>query len=167
MDLIPRGYLLANNACTPLGVHFLELVAASGGLPLRLIAHRQAETVHMISYQIQLSQRYSLITLKDALTRMQTNPPSTNQKIELMWQAMRRELTLPAKELISKRIEDGKYMPDHKIQRQVDTSNQHQRFDPLPWSSELAYSFPQSFGCTDQKINVPNVDIERMLESGK
>ncbi|POW15562.1 hypothetical protein PSHT_06938 [Puccinia striiformis] len=73
---------VTNNDPRHVGLYFLQLAAASGGIPLKVTTDHGTETMDMAAYQIQLPQKYGGITFQEANTHMHFTKSIHNQKIE-------------------------------------------------------------------------------------
>ncbi|KAI7951433.1 hypothetical protein MJO28_007117 [Puccinia striiformis f. sp. tritici] len=110
---------VTNNDPMHVGVYFLQLVTAAGGIPLNVTTDKGTETGDMAAYQIQFTQRYNPHPSDEAKTHMHFTKSVHNQKIESLWSRMMKEHNRSIIDLILKQIESGDYNPDDEIQKQV------------------------------------------------
>ncbi|KAH9455370.1 hypothetical protein Pst134EA_022839 [Puccinia striiformis f. sp. tritici] len=110
---------VTNNDPRHVGVYFLQLAAASGGIPLKVTTDHGTETMDKAAYQIQLTQNYGGITFQEANTHMHFTKSIHNQKIESLWSRMMKEHNRAVIDIILKEMEDGSYNQDNKVQRQA------------------------------------------------
>ncbi|KAA1087187.1 hypothetical protein PGT21_024794 [Puccinia graminis f. sp. tritici] len=179
---------VTNNDPLHVGVYFLQLVADTGGVPLKVTVDRGTETGEMGTHMIELTQRYTGITFEEAQTHMHHTKSTRNQKIESLWSRMMKEHNRPLIDTIWTQIEEGKYDRDDDIQKllflflwmpvvqkSVDRwvtiyNASRKRKDkltelPTSCSPNFAYSTPEHFGATDQLIHVPQEDTNFILEN--
>ncbi|KAI7945017.1 hypothetical protein MJO28_010712 [Puccinia striiformis f. sp. tritici] len=110
---------VTNNDPRHVGLYFLQLAAASGGIPLKVTTDHGTETMDMAAYQIQLSRKYGGITFQEANTHMHFTKSIHNQKIESLWSRMMKEHNRAVIDIILTEMEDGSYNQDNEIQRQA------------------------------------------------
>ncbi|POW22086.1 hypothetical protein PSHT_01657 [Puccinia striiformis] len=110
---------VTNNDPRHVGVYFLQLAAASGGIPLKVTTDHGTETMDKAAYQIQLTQNYGGITFQEANPHMHFTKSIHNQKIESLWSRMMKEHNRAVIDIILKEMEDGSYNQDNKVQRQA------------------------------------------------
>ncbi|KNE89462.1 hypothetical protein PSTG_17080, partial [Puccinia striiformis f. sp. tritici PST-78] len=161
-----------------LSVHFLKLVASTGGIPIHLTTGNGHEFQEMSQYQVQLSRRYGAITRGQPVKRVW-------QKVQACTEMLRDHRS--AMDVVYKQVKHGKYNATDETQRflfqflwipvfqfkldsWVATYNASRtRIRPSPkiptrCSPNFSYSTPEHFGASNHLINVPKQEIELMLE---
>ncbi|POW19384.1 hypothetical protein PSHT_04696 [Puccinia striiformis] len=110
---------VTNNDPMHVGVYFLQIVKACGGIPLKVTTDHGTETMDLATYQIQFSQQYGAIPFEEANTHMRFTKSTHNQKIESLWSRMMKEHNRAVIDTILTHMEAGKYNQDDQIQKQV------------------------------------------------
>ncbi|KAI7945020.1 hypothetical protein MJO28_010715 [Puccinia striiformis f. sp. tritici] len=162
-----------------LSVHFLKLVASTGGIPIHLTTGDGHKFQEMSQYQVQLNRRYGDITRGQPVKHVQ-------QKVQAVWTRMLRDHR-SAMDAVYKQVEHGKYNATDETQRFLfqflwipvfqskldswvaDYNASRTRIRPSPTiptgcSPDFSYSTPEHFGASNHLINVPKQEIELMLE---
>ncbi|KAI7943419.1 hypothetical protein MJO29_013263, partial [Puccinia striiformis f. sp. tritici] len=127
-----------------LSVHFLKLVASTGGIPIHLTTGNGHEFQEMSRYQVQLSRRYGAITRGQPVKRVW-------QKVQACTEMLRdHRSAMDVVWVATYNASRTRIRPSPKI--------------PTRCSPNFSYSTPEHFGASNHLINVPKQEIELMLE---
>ncbi|KAA1115426.1 hypothetical protein PGT21_036307 [Puccinia graminis f. sp. tritici] len=109
---------VTNNDPRHIGVYYLQIALAAGGIPEMMTTDRGNETGHMAAYHIRLShQNVENLTIEEATKRMKYTKSTHNQRIESTWSRMMKEHNRPIIHAIFTQIEEGQYDSGDIIQR--------------------------------------------------
>ncbi|POW01254.1 hypothetical protein PSHT_12631 [Puccinia striiformis] len=177
---------VTNNDPKHIGVYFLQTAAKAGGIPLKVTTDFGTETIDMAAHQMFLSHHYAGISAEEAGKRMHFTKSTHNQKIEALWSQMMKQHNRKVIDVIQDKIDEGEYDPHDEVQKllflflwipvfqtSVDRwvylqNNSRKRRDhrislPTACTPDFSYSTPESFGTTDQLVNVPANHLEQFL----
>jgi hypothetical protein len=102
----------------PLGVYFLNLAKAIGGIPKKITTDRGTETGHMETFQIQISHEFcENLTIEQAQKCMHYTKSTHNQKIESLWSRMMTEHNRPIIDKILTHMENDVYDDSDPVQK--------------------------------------------------
>ncbi|POW14492.1 hypothetical protein PSTT_02967 [Puccinia striiformis] len=167
------------------GVNFLQLAAASGGIPLVVITNDGIGTLDLAQYQNQLAQWYGPAPSTEAAIHVHFIQSTNTLRITELWSRINNRHIRPVMESIYREINAGRYDPDDFIQRLlflflwvplIQTSlDQWATLNnaPRPRVNQVielptvdrhhAYLNPETYGVEDKIIEVPEEDIEMIL----
>ncbi|KAH9453367.1 hypothetical protein Pst134EA_024244 [Puccinia striiformis f. sp. tritici] len=104
------------------GINFLNLAAASGGVPITIVTNDATGTMDLARYQIELTQIYGPTPLDQYSTQQHFTAAASTYRIDSFWSRLRTEYHGHAINSIRNQIEQGKYNPENHIHRHVNPS---------------------------------------------
>ncbi|KAA1124195.1 hypothetical protein PGTUg99_003831 [Puccinia graminis f. sp. tritici] len=178
---------VTNNDPRHIGVYFLQLVKAAGGIPLKVTTDYGTETIDMSALQMMLSyQNTPALTMEEAKLRMHFTKSTHNQKIESLWSQLMKQHNQAIINNIMPEIENGDYDENDYLQKNLflflwlpvlqtsldrwvhlknETRKRKDRRIELPtgFAPEFLYGTPEHFGTEDHLVPIPVSRIENLL----